>query len=227
MAQHFFISKSSEILQLITETFKAYGIVKQYGADKLGSFIPRVDPVLEYADKTVDYYMPPDESDKKDEGKDNLGENLKTRDRVVAISSKVRQRMFIRAMNQVKSVKKRSQDAVDRFTHTVNLIEYAKAFDGKLRYMWNEIQKNEEETEKDSEKESVSKVKVIENRVIVTCRQIRKTVNNFTPGQYVPSYIFMPFEKTKKITDDLVLSYLKVSLSLRHFFFHSWLKNYF
>lgn len=201
--------------ELISETYKAYGVVRKYGADKLGSFIPRVDPVLAYADKTVDYYMPAEESDIQ-EPKEKSDEIVKTKDRVAAISSKVRQRMFLRAMNQVKSVKKRSQDAVDRLTHTVNLIEYAKAFDGKVRHVWSEIQKDEETDKKEDEEKTEKKEnetnttsKVIEKRIIVTCRQIRRTVTWFSPTQFVPSSVYVPFEKTRKVTDDFVLSLLK------------------
>ncbi|CAD5125636.1 DgyrCDS13836 [Dimorphilus gyrociliatus] len=199
--------------EFISET---YGAVKQYGANKLGSFLPKVDPILDYADRTVDYYMPAvgDEKKEFEENKEEDEKDSGPTEKVVAISTKVRRRMFIQAMNQVRNVKRRSAEAIDRLKHTVNLIEYAKAVDGKVRYVWNEIQKNEEEVENDHREElnnkPISNAETIEKRIIATARhltiQLKRTISSFSTVKVLPPAVSGRLSETRKLTDDFYWS---------------------
>lgn len=181
--------------------------------------MPKVDPILDYADRTVDYYMPAEGEEKKEyeDKKEEIQEmaiNSGPGKRVVAISTKVRRRMFVHAMNQVKNVKRRSQEAIDRLKHTVNLIEYAKAVDGKVRYVWNEIQKNEEEVENDHVEElnnkPISNAETIEKRIIATARhltiQLKRTINSFSTVHVLPSAVSGYIPENGKLTDDFYWS---------------------
>ncbi|KJE94752.1 hypothetical protein CAOG_05341 [Capsaspora owczarzaki ATCC 30864] len=82
---------------------------------------PRVEHLLTTTEKTVDFYLPNNASaaSAADEAE------VETLTRVQKLSTKVQRRLYSRAMTQIKDVQLRSQQSLESFKFTVDLIQYA------------------------------------------------------------------------------------------------------
>jgi hypothetical protein len=107
--------------------------VHEYGKNQLmkaadtsyGKFaLSKVDNALEITDKYLDYYLP--EDDKAEVKGDKVEKPVDTLGKAGYLTTKMRKRMFAKAMSQIQQVKVRSSEAVEKMNFTVDLISYAK-----------------------------------------------------------------------------------------------------
>jgi len=85
--------------------------------------LSKVDDALELTDKYLDYYLPEDE---KVKGGEKVCKPDDALGKAGYLTTKMRKRMFAKAMSQMQQVKVRSSEAVEKMNFTVDLISYAK-----------------------------------------------------------------------------------------------------
>jgi perilipin-2 len=90
-----------------------------YGKFALG----KVDDALEITDKYLEHYLPEDGNKLKGE---KFAKPQDTLGKAGYLTTKMRKRMFAKAMTQMQQVKVRSSEAVEKMNFTVDLISYAK-----------------------------------------------------------------------------------------------------
>lgn len=188
--------------------------IKAVGTEKLGVLLQssqgqvvvnKLDSILAVAETYVDKYLPEKENQTEKDP-----------------NAKPRQRLYNRAMRELKNVQLRSQETVKNLDFTVDLIQYAKTnfnnvnervHDGltfvqdKGRYYWDEISKEEESAaEQDA--------KTVEEKALKAGRLLSKQLRN---GLYaindiiVPSHLMDNFNQAKEFTSDLTWSFMKAT----------------
>lgn len=95
--------------------------------------LSRLNDALDLANRSLDHYLPPnEESDSAHECSSNTSvviRESKEKDspgvlasRAVCLTTKLRRRMYSRAMKDIKQLKLRSDEAVKKMTHSVDLV---------------------------------------------------------------------------------------------------------
>ncbi|KAL3865647.1 hypothetical protein ACJMK2_043013 [Sinanodonta woodiana] len=142
-----------KVSQLGTNTvanLKDFGVaqVSRSMETQYGKFVmQKVNDALDFSEQCVDKYLPDSEEDGEDEGEDGNQEERSSENpltKVTSLSTKVRQRMYKRAMKDFKGLQMRSQETLSKLNFTVNLIQYAKtnmdSTKGKISETYDQVQ---------------------------------------------------------------------------------------
>jgi perilipin-2 len=201
------------------------------------ALVNKLDNLLLLTDQYVDHYLPEDEKD-PDQNEDVVKTSEASTDepapltRVANIGSKVRRRTYARAMKDLSNIHLRSKETLEKLTFTVDLIQYAKTnvdnVQGKLtemgskaKWLWDEINREEEdlEMEYNSEEKGLNtnmeeKVTLenltLERRLISTSRHLtlslKKGFQTLTDmAYYLPSTFHTQFDNAKKYTEQIYI----------------------
>ncbi|XP_052797266.1 perilipin-2-like isoform X1 [Mya arenaria] len=189
----------------------------QYAMDK-------VNDALTLSEDYIEKYLPAGDDENADKVPEELDE-VSTMTRVTALSSKLRQRMYKRAMRDLKGLQIRSQEKIEKLNFTVDLIEYAKSGAGdvkesleekyevaqqRLAEYWDQVTAEEDS---DDEEETPT---TMEGRTIVMARQLTRqvrkgvtTVSGYMPVRLQPAVIRERLENAVKYSEELYQSFRK------------------
>ena len=93
----------------------------------MGKFaIDKINEALTVSEVYVEKYLPPGEDEQDDDEKPVEVDEASTMTRVSSLSNKLRQRMYKRAMRDLKGMQVRSKEKLEGLTFTIDLIQYAK-----------------------------------------------------------------------------------------------------
>ncbi|KAK6188353.1 hypothetical protein SNE40_004540 [Patella caerulea] len=185
------------------------GVLDKTLETSCGKFVAnQVDTVLTFSENCVDKYLPEDQDETSKMEVDMVTKNPITR--VSVISNKVRQRMYKQAMTDLKQVKVRSQDAINKLKFNVDLIEYARSsIDGAKTHAgqtWTKL----------TMEEDISDPKTLEDKSIVVARslarQVRSSVTTLTSFAGNQSeFLNNQMKLAKQYADDIYQSFSKVN----------------
>ncbi|XP_067665550.1 perilipin-2-like isoform X2 [Haliotis asinina] len=174
-----------------------------------------LDSVLSTSEHLVDRYLPPEDGEVDKPEKNPLY-------RATSLTSKVRRRMYKRAMRDLRGVQVKGQDALSKLNFTVNLIDYAKnnmeqartlvgdsvtAVQDKVSNTWTRITT---EDEKGEEKNPEN----LEERTILLARRLTRQIRHSTAtvSQYVtsqPQHLRETIAQATKYIEDLYTTFSK------------------
>ncbi|XP_071108275.1 perilipin-2-like isoform X1 [Haliotis cracherodii] len=174
-----------------------------------------LDGVLSTSEHLVDRYLPPEDGEIDKPEKNPLY-------RATSLTSKVRRRMYKRAMRDLRGVQVKGQDALSKLNFTVNLIDYAKnnieqartlvgdgvtAVQEKVGETWTRITSEEEEGEEKNPQN-------LEERTILLARRLTRQIRNSTNtvSQYVtsqPQHLRESIAQAKKYVEELYTTFSK------------------
>jgi len=191
---------------------KEYGINKFNAATDLGSrqmsrmlehqtgqaIISKVDMAIDFADNCVEKYLPEEEEEKENVSEKSLSAATKAEldevsrqgivmTKAVQLGYKVRRRAYNHVAKQLKTMKMRSLETVDKLHFTVDLMEYARhnldGVKGKVHYVWEEINKSPEQlaSEVKDREHSVTNL-TYERRAIATARHLTQKLKASLSG---------------------------------------------
>ncbi|XP_021345918.1 perilipin-2-like isoform X1 [Mizuhopecten yessoensis] len=244
------IDRVNAVRQYGTDTINKVGDMKQIGKDTVsnvkdyslmqvskamdtpyGHFVAdKVNTALTLSEEYLDKYLP-EEDDENDE---NDSDEAKEMDeyppnpvgRAKDLTTKLRRRMYKRAMKDLRNVQVRSQENLAKLSFTVDLIDYAKTnmesakgraeekvgeLQTKMSTLWTEINKETSELE---EGELVP-AETMETKSIIMARHLTKqlrtglsTFSHYVPESLQPAALRERLQQTYQYTEDLY-SYFK------------------
>lgn len=194
----------------------------------------KMDDVLDISEDYIDKYLP-DAGEEEEIEMDNLPKESEMNGemdeaslenpiiRASHLTTKVRKRMYRRAVRDLKNVQMRSKEALSKLNFTVNLISYARenmesaknsieekydSAQSKISYIWTEIT---------SDKEDEQKPETLEEQTIAVARQLTQqlkhgveTVTGYLPESVQPASVYERIQHAKKYTEDLYHSFRDV-----------------
>ncbi|XP_045156473.2 perilipin-2-like [Mercenaria mercenaria] len=204
------------------EAVKDYGVttISRTLESPLGKFaMEKVNEALTVSEDYVEKYLPPTEEELAEEKKAPLEvDEVGTLTRVTSLSTKLRQRMYKRAMKDLKGVQMRSKEKLEGLNFTVDLIKYAKSGAGevkdtleekyeiaqtKMAEYWEKIN---EENDTDDEEVPVTlegKTIVVARRLTRQVKQSMTTVSGYLPTRLQPTVVRERMENALKYTEEL------------------------
>ncbi|XP_038069060.1 perilipin-2-like isoform X2 [Patiria miniata] len=193
-----------------------------------------LDTALAVSEIAVDYYLPPDDAEKKQEMKDDYDEKETEMEkespssvqRVNTLSKKVRRRLHKKALMNIRYAQKRSQETIQKLHFTVDLIDYAKeSIDGanqtirtnaeaaqeKLWNTWNDWTTTEEGKEKETEHSEVTD-KEGEQKTLAIARALAGRLRGLTQNiassvAILPQHIHGKVEEARTMADNIYHSF--------------------
>lgn len=212
---------------------KSYGVEKFTAATNLGSrqvsrllenqagrtFLSTVDQAIGLADNYVEKYLPEDEPSKENMSPtksmevDELSHQTVVINKALELSSKVRRRAYNHVAKQLKNVKMRSLDTVEKLHFNINLIEYARTnidcAKNKAYYVWDEINKTPEQmSEETKDDEQTCQNVTYERRAIATARHLTQRLKTSLSGidlgvDRVPAFVRGQVDKALNLASSL------------------------
>jgi hypothetical protein len=216
---------------------KSYGLEKFSAATDLGArqvsrlldnqagraLLTKVDVAIDLADTYVDKYLPEDDTydSTADSSPQRKVKKIETDcrqqtvvvNKALELSYKVRRRAYNRVAKQLKTMKMRSLETVEKLHFNVNLIEYARNnFDSakiKVYNMWDEIKKDTDQMSEDgTEHEHTHQNVTYERRAIATARhltqRLKTSLSGFDLGlDKVPAFIRDQIDKAAAMAASL------------------------
>ncbi|XP_022108138.1 perilipin-2-like isoform X2 [Acanthaster planci] len=183
---------------------------KQKGADGLNALMNTrvgkavtfgLDTALAVSEFAVEYYLPPDDAERKQAIKDDYDEQEEEKretptsiQRVGTLTQKVRRRVHKKALANIRYAQKRSQETIQKLHFTVDLIDYAKkSIDGanqtirtnaeaaqeKLWNTWNDWTTTEEGKDEKTENSEVEN-KEGEQKTMAIARELAARLRGLT-----------------------------------------------
>jgi len=157
------IKKSPDELKTVgwekVDSIKAYG----YGrvTDALHSpyalaVMKSMDTAMDLTEHAVDHYLPASDGEPNGEAAAKEGQNVVQR--MGSLSEKMRLRMYKQALSQIEILQKRSEEAIDKMKHSVDLIAYARSLEQngiqtisgglesvqqRAKWLWDELNKEQ------------------------------------------------------------------------------------
>lgn len=185
----------------------------------IGKFaMEKVHEALTVSEEYVEKYLPPTEEELEDEMKAPMEiDEVGALTRVTSLSTKLRQRMYKRAMKDLKGLQMRSKEKLDNLNFTVDLIQYAKSGAGevkdtleekyeiaqaKLSEYWGKINDNSD-TEDESPETFEGKTIVAARRLTRQVKHSMTTVTGYLPTRLQPTVVRERMENAIKYTEDL------------------------
>jgi len=156
----------------------------------------KVDRALSITEEYVDYYLPSEEEySKSDENLENSSMDesdeearSNAKQRLGTISHKVKRRSYEKAMQSWSGIRTRSEEALNKFNFTVDLIQYAKAYLSTSKKSLNEeklpkLQMKDLESDDDDDdamNQQLCPGPIIQPRDEDTCRSSNKMQSRFS-----------------------------------------------
>ncbi|XP_074651781.1 perilipin-2-like isoform X2 [Tubulanus polymorphus] len=173
----------------------------------------RLDGAMDIIENYVDHYLPGDDEEKQDEG----DEKVDTLTHVGLLSSKLRKRMFTRAMNDLTNIRTRSTETLSKLNFTVDLIQYARTnidvaghkLDGARQHFQDIFEEiNRDECPEEDNGEISETDKTFERRAIRYARYLTiQLKQGLTAGQAsakaLPETIAQTMEQARQYSEDL------------------------
>ncbi|XP_013389392.1 perilipin-2 isoform X2 [Lingula anatina] len=229
------VEKVTNVKNFATGTVTA---VKDYSSSSVNSLLQSsygqvvvgaAEGILASSEGYVEKYLPPapEEEEKKegDEGEEGDEQDPQVQTslaRVTSLSSKVRRRMYARAMKEMQHLQARSKETVANLAHTVNLIQYARdnfelaaekvhAAKEKAWSVWEEVNKEEDEEEVEGEEGEEGKElqpQTLERRSILVARRLTLQLKHalaIVPSgdQLLPVYLRERMDKAKTYVEEM------------------------
>ncbi|XP_033742966.1 perilipin-2-like isoform X2 [Pecten maximus] len=238
------IDRVNAVKQYGTDTINKVGDVKQIGVDVASNVkdyglmqvskamdtpyghyvVDKVNTALTLSEEYLDKYLP-EEDEEKDENDPDEAKEMdeyppSSVGRAKDLTSKLRRRMYKRALKDLRNVQVRSQESLAKLSFTVDLIDYAKTnmqsakgvaeekvgeLQIKASMLWTEINKEDSELE---EGELVPDT--METKSIIMARHLTKqlrnglsTLNNYVPESLQPAALRDRLQQTYKHTEEL------------------------
>ncbi|XP_069137293.1 perilipin-2-like isoform X2 [Argopecten irradians] len=208
-------------------TVKDYGLMQVSKAmdTSYGHYVTdKVNTALTLSEEYLDKYLPEDEEEKDENDPDEAKEMDEYPPSPVGrakdLTTKLRRRMYKRALKDLRNVQVRSQESLAKLSFTVDLIDYAKTnmqsakgmaeekvgdLQSKATMLWTEINKDDSELE---EGELVPNT--METKSIIMARHLTKqlrsglsTLNNYVPESLQPAALRDRLHQTYQYTEDL------------------------
>lgn len=220
------VAKSHATVEATKETVKDYSLttvnrtlespVGRYAMDKLNE-------ALTVSEVYVEKYLPPGEEEKEADMTPKEVDEVSTMTRVTSLSNKLRQRMYKRAMRDLKGLQVRSKEKLEGLTFTIDLIQYAKLGAQEAREqvgekyelaqhrvvdLWNQI--NSDEEDEDTSDETIErKTIVVARRLTRNIKQSVSTVSGYLPTKFQPAAVKERLENALKYSEELYESFRK------------------
>ncbi|XP_060068878.1 perilipin-2-like isoform X2 [Ylistrum balloti] len=238
------LDRVNAVRQYGTDTINKVGDVKQMGVDTVsnvkdyglmqvskamdtsyGCFVAdKVNTALTLSEEYLEKYLPEDDDEKDENDPDEAKEMDEyppsTVGRAKDLTTKLRRRMYKRALKDLRNVQVRSQENLAKLSFTVDLIDYAKTnmqsakgvaeekvgeLQTKMTTLWTEINKEDSELE---EGELVPNT--METKSIIMARHLTKqlrsglsTFNTYVPESLQPAALRERLQQTYKYTEEL------------------------
>ncbi|KAL4227970.1 Perilipin-2 [Mactra antiquata] len=223
------VSKGQEKIDATKETVTGTVVaVKDYGVTQVsrtlespvGRFaMEKVNEALTVSEDYVEKYLPPCEEELQEQEKAPVVvDEVSTFTRVTSLSSKLRQRMYKRAMKDLKGLQMRSQEKMEKLHFTVDLIQYAKTSAGEVKDSLEEkyelaqqkVNSYWEQINDDTDKENAETPETLEGKTIAVARQLTRqvkqsmtTVSGYMPTRLQPAVVKERMEYALKYTEEL------------------------
>lgn len=211
------------------EAVKEYGwmTVNKSMETPVGRFaMEKMNEALTLSEEYIEKYLPPDAD--APEGDDQAivekapleVDEVSTLTRVTSLSTKLRQRMYKRAMKDLKGLQVRSKEKLENLNFTVDLIQYAKTGAGevkdtfgekyelaqqKVTDLWEQI--NAENTDDELPTTFEGKTIVVARRLTLQMKTGISTVSGYLPSQLQPEMVKIRLENARKYSDELYQSF--------------------
>lgn len=221
---------TEKVAEMKTYTYDTLEGVKEYGVSKatdaastsLGkAALGTVDSFLDVTENLLDEYLPPGSEEPVEKPGSAPKEEQTTLTHATRVTNKVRRRVVTRALGELQNAQVRSKESLEKLGFTVDLIQYAKVnIDGlqnklssmpaKVRDIWTEINKTEEEAEQENivtEKTDLQK-EGLERRLIITARhmtqKLKRSLGALSAGSIMlPAIIRGPVDEALNLSKDL------------------------
>lgn len=173
-----------------------------------GKFVlEKVDEALALSESYVEKYLPESEEleDYEENGEEEHPGEASTLTRVTTLSTKLRQRMYKRAMRDLKQLQVRSHETLERLHFTVDLIQYAKAGYGNAKDVaeekyelvhrkvvdtWGKITEEREDGSEESNPETLEgKTIAVARKLTCQVRQSVTVITGYLPETYQPDAV--------------------------------------
>jgi len=172
-------------------------VLRDYGFEKVNTalatpygqaVVKSMDTAMDMTESAVDHYLPAADDEPQTTTPGEARERNVVQ-RMSSLSEKMRRRMYRQAMGQMSVFQKRSQDALQRMSHSVDLIQYAKfleesgrkrvsvgviAVQNKAVWLWEELKKNEDQESEGAEGQEKS----FDQRLLSVARRATHEVIN-------------------------------------------------
>ncbi|KAH3801102.1 hypothetical protein DPMN_154747 [Dreissena polymorpha] len=199
--------------ETIEATKGRVGAVKEYGVMTLTRTLDtplakyameKVNEALTVSEDYVEKYLPAGDDEAQDKGA--VVDEVSALTRVSSLSSKLRQRMYKRAMRDLSGLQMRSKEQLEKLNFTVDLIQYAKSSatevkdtleekyevaQRKMADYWEQINEEGEEEEEEGEKPMT-----LEGRTLMVARRVTRqmktgfaTVSGYMPVKLQPTVV--------------------------------------
>ncbi|XP_060595048.1 perilipin-2-like [Ruditapes philippinarum] len=190
----------------------------------LGKFaMEKVNEALTVSEEYVEKYLPPSEEEMTEAEKAPLEvDEVGTLTRVTSLSTKVSQRMFRRAIKDLKGLQMRSKEKLDSLNFTVDLIQYAKSGAGevkdtleekyeiaqnKMAEYWEKINDDADSDGEDAPETFEGKTIVVARRLTRQVKQGMTTVSGYLPARLQPTVVRERMENAIKYTEELYMAF--------------------
>ncbi|KAK3601189.1 hypothetical protein CHS0354_004389 [Potamilus streckersoni] len=213
-------------------TIKDFGVaqVSRSMETPCGKFVmEKVNHALDFSEQCVEKYLPDSEEDGEDEEEDDnqkerSSENPLTK--VASLSTKVRHRMYKRAMKDFKGLQMRSQETLSKLNFTVNLIQYAKAnmestkgkisetydqVQEKLGNVWEQINREESDGEEHAPQTLEGQTVAVARRLTKVLKTNVAKVTGYLPESMQPAALKDMLNQAKQFSSDLYKSFKNAS----------------
>jgi len=203
-----------------------YDSAKSYGTDTVRAALDtpyghvvsdQLERSLEWSEKFIDQYLPQVEElgENKADDTEDPPESSSQLDRAVSLTNKTKQRLCHHAMINLKLMQVRTQETIDKYNFTNDLVAYAKTnlailssmLSLKLNNLWRELNQSDAEVAAQAVAQG-SATSGLEDRLIATARHVMHTCKRGMSAasyglQVVPGFISQQFDKLKTYTQDL------------------------
>lgn len=220
------VNKSKETVEGTVQMVKGLG---QKSLDtQYGKFVmEKVDEALALSEAYVEKYLPETEEDReiKDNGESEMEHSgeASTFTRVTSLSTKLRQRMYKRAMRDLRQLQVRSRERLEKLHFTVDLIQYAKSGLGDARDMaeekyelvhrkvidtWGQITEEREEGSEEANPETLERKTIaVARRLTCQVRQSVTVIRGYLPENYQPDAVKERLVHAREYSEELYKSF--------------------
>lgn len=221
-----------KVVQMGTNTVKSVKdigmtVVSKSMETTYGQFVAgKMNNALTLSEDYINKYLPAEEDEEKEneDEKEEVEMDEYPQDpvtRAQALTTKVRRRMYKRAIREFKGIQMRSQENLQKLNFTVDLIQYAKtnmdSAKEKLGETMDAAQNKISSTWKEIQAENPDLPNTVEGRTIAVARHVSQQlqqsvarVSSILPGSLQPAAVQERLQEAKNFTEDLYKSFQKV-----------------